>query len=271
MDLVCFESLGPNQNKFPEFIQSILAPSENVCSKRLTFGYDPIKIKRRDTDKEIIIDYLNNRQGNQKKIKFVARELRTYFERTTLDSVLTNTTRMNNAFEEYLNTNRNKENVFFYSESDELSDVDFTLYSSLPSLNEAIQKSICIDSSQKIIVVLVPSTYKSKPNIPEHDPAEDSYSMSISKVFKALSDKTESPEERINKIPNVLDSYFSTNATVEVFETNGTRMPSQSAAEYLESLVFLLSLDSIQIHQVFTDTEGKIYNIQITEHHKLVR
>jgi hypothetical protein len=271
IEIVLFENVKSPDNQYPIYFKEILEPSQDVCDKKITFGYYPINFKRKDYNAEFILDYLNNKQGNDKKIKFVSRQLKTYFEMNKLDSILTHRAAIvNGNFDEYVKAHKESNDVFYYSLNDEIKMNGVKVYYSNADLRKSISESVCKDSSQKIVVVIIPSGFLPEPDLPTHIDSNMTSSTSsdnVNKIFKSLTNKTVSKEERLKLVPQILNTYFTDKATVEPFEVNGTPMQQKYMKEYLEEIVFYLSLDSIQVLKSFSDANGKYDNVQIVEHH----
>lgn len=174
LEIVSFENIpSEKDNSYPKIIQEIVAPFKEVGEGKLNFGFSPLTIVRKDIDKTITIDYLNNKAVNYKKILALERAVNTYFKDNKTDSVfgLPSATGGDELFETFIDKNKTKKNIFIYSKEDNKYDGCNT-FASVSDLRNAVSKLLIQNAEQKIVVVI-------EPNMTHHDEPTASNSETV--------------------------------------------------------------------------------------------
>ncbi|MDP1815346.1 MAG: hypothetical protein Q8K92_12930, partial [Leadbetterella sp.] len=89
LEVQLFKNLCTHKaQKYPEDIQSLSKPLKDIGESKANWAFYPFSLKRVDLNKTAKLNYLDNRAGNDKKINFVVREHRQFFEENTVDTLL---------------------------------------------------------------------------------------------------------------------------------------------------------------------------------------
>lgn len=157
LEIVCFENIPSDKdNTYPKVIREIVAPLREVGKSKANFGFSPLTLLRKDLNKEIELNYLNNKAVNYEKILAFERAVNTYFKENKTDSTFNLPTAQNETFEAFLEKNKSKKNVFIYSKEDNKYE-GYNIYTSIGDLRSAISKGLTENPEEKIIVVIEPS------------------------------------------------------------------------------------------------------------------
>jgi len=263
IEIVLFEpfesSLSP---LFPNEIINILKPLNCLCNETKNVAFTPVVVNRKDLSIKSTHDYLSHQTGNNAKILMVERAFKNYFEdihKPVSDSLFSSNKGNNSTFENYIEINKEKSNVFVYSTNGDFKTNFSKIYTSTADIVVAISELICKGVKGKITIVIAPN---------EHNP---SIPNDLQEIFRQITDLNVSPDERMELIPVFLSQSFANNSTIEEFGENGTRVGITPTEEYLNKIILSRSINKIEILGAPKNPEGKYWTIKIIEHHKLTK
>ena len=274
IEVILFDKITENKEglKYPEYLLEILNPMSEFCENKMVIGFYPVKIKRRDLNDEIDFNYITTKAGNDKKIKFVARQLKNFFETAKIDPILLKSTPLPGSFDSYINAQMVKDNLFFYSDNEESRINGFKVHYTVEDLRKAISKYMCQTKNDiaKVTVVVLPPSEAMIVFAPEDKPSSALPPKELQSAFEELTNLNISPNERAKLIPNLLEHLFSEGSTIEKYGENGTSVGIHTTKDYLYSLVLSRSIDRIQILDAKKDnTDRKFWTVKLVEHHRL--
>lgn len=93
----------------------------------------------------------------------------------------------------------------------------------------------------------------------------------LKSALRRLIDLNASLSERTALIPEIVENFFSENASIEEFGENKTRVGAKSPETYLKGLVMYRSIESVEILDAKKNPDGKYWTVQVVEHHKLTQ
>lgn len=153
-----------NAEKYPDDIINLSQPLqiEESGEIKANWAFYPLNLKRVDLGKTIKLDYLTNKAGNDKKIKFVVREHRQYFEENMVDSSICSEGAEYHLEGEDLRFIKDSKHYFVYSSNERFKIDGKIVYYSVPEILEAIGELLQKSKPKRIVIVY-------EPEIEEHE------------------------------------------------------------------------------------------------------
>lgn len=163
-----------NAEKYPDDIINLSQPLqvEESGEIKANWAFYPLNLKRVDLGKTIKLDYLTNKAGNDKKIKFVVREHRQYFEENMVDSSICSEGAEYHLEGEDLQFIKDSKHYFVYSSNERFKIDGKIVYYSVPEILEAIGELLQKSKPKRIVIVYEPETEEHEENKKEEESPE---------------------------------------------------------------------------------------------------
>lgn len=163
-----------NAEKYPDDIINLSQPLqvEESGEIKANWAFYPLNLKRVDLGKTIKLDYLTNKAGNDKKIKFVVREHRQYFEENMVDSSICSEGAEYHLEGEDLQFIKDSKHYFVYSSNERFKIDGKIVYYSVPEILEAIGELLQKSKPKRIVIVYEPETEEHEENEKEEESSE---------------------------------------------------------------------------------------------------
>ena len=167
LEIQLFEKTNETiKEKYSKDLVDLVQPFKNIGETKNNFTFYPLIIKRKDVDgNKVSIEYLNNKAGSDKKINFCERQLKHYFEDSTVNVELTLANNLSSDFNTVINEIFDKKNYFIYDPEEILKNDSLQIATSIAQLRSTLEKKLLESNPEKIVIIFVPKNAKRTPVI----------------------------------------------------------------------------------------------------------
>lgn len=261
-----FEKPVSAQQKYPDYFYGICEPFTNKCQEtKRDVLFKPISISRLDiSNKEVETNAWYFEDMGENTVDFGKSWLSQYFKDSTIHQYLLEPSARDGSIEQFLSFN--KDHTFIFSEDiSEPNLYEMPVYSKIQPLKKAVAEFICTKNPESLYILIL--TNSKQPSV-GNPISSGTPPVSSDNPFLSLLDHMKSDEERLREVDNIINTYFTTSATVEQYGQNQTiSEPAVSVRDYLNSIVLYRTIEKIDILKAEKDENGKIWNIKVLEHH----
>lgn len=242
---------------YPSYFKELTVPFTSDCN--IDVLMKPINITRLDiSNKEIQTTAWYFEDIGDNTIEFSKLWLESYFKDSLIDNYLTLPPSKEVNLENWISNIKDSLYIF-----DEESEVEYfkgkKVFNSSLELHNKIKEIACNKDVSKVTILVLEA------QIPEPN------FSNLNLVFNSIIDLDISPDQRIELIPNILETTFSKNSTIEEIGENGTSLGITPTVEYLNQIVLSRTINKIEIIEGKKDETGKFWTVKIIEHHNLIK
>ena len=270
MEILSFEEQENESKIYPKYLQDILQPIENTCEKRI-FGFEPTRFFREDLGEEFVIDYLNKKARNPKKVKAAIRMLKEYFEENEADLIFSKPSINQGKFEAFLEATEIKENHFFFTTNRNAKLEGHIVYNNIENLRKSIGTYLCNapkEETTSVMIIILPK------KIANESPSPPNNNNTIQEAISDIANRKEAEEDRLKKAHSFIANQLEVGAkVVEVSPDNtpinGTVDGFPLVKDWLQSLSYSRTIEKVEVKEVKRAPEGdRIRELTVIEYHR---